>query len=274
MPTDDLNPFPGLSSPEGSSALWRYAGVSLRGSSHQRAEQPCQDAHCITTVAEEFLVTAIADGAGSAASAEVGSSLVAWIGVQEITRKLNLPDQQLTDADWEVLMADVIKTAQAALQDEASLRQLPVRELATTFILVVANPNLVAAAQVGDGATVIGDKAGNVMVLTMPQPGEYINETTFMTSPEASKTAQITVWRGELSHLAVLSDGLQLLCLSLPACTPYKGFFSPLFKFITETTDRTEAEVELINFLESPRIRQLTDDDLTLVLAAVRDEQQ
>jgi hypothetical protein len=265
MQTDESNTTPETPSPD----AWRYAGASMRGSSHEITGQPCQDAHCIANVSEDFFVTAIADGAGSATAAKAGADLAVQTGVQEITKRLNLPEKQLTDDEWQMLMAQVIKATQAALNNEAALRNLPVRELATTLILVVATPNLVVAAQVGDGAAVIRDKKGHVLALTIPQAGEYINETTFMTSPNALETAQITVWRGNISHLAVFSDGLQMLCLKMPDCTPHEGFFSPLFKFITETNDKVEAEAELMRFLGSSRIRNLTNDDMTIVLAAV-----
>jgi hypothetical protein len=46
-------------------------------------------------------------------------------------------------------------------------------------------------------------------------------------------------------------------------------FFAPLFKFIAEAKDLDVANQELTGFLRSPRVCDRTDDDLTLLLAAL-----
>lgn len=71
-----------------------------------------------------------------------------------------------------------------------------------------------------------------------------------------------------VGHLAIFSDGLQRLALKMPEGEPYEPFFSPLFHFTTQIRDETVTEKELIWFLESDRVGERTDDDLTLLLAA------
>ena len=70
-------------------------------------------------------------------------------------------------------------------------------------------------------------------------------------------------------HIAILSDGLQMLALKIPEYMPHAPFFSPLFRFVAEVTDETEAKEQLEAFLRSPRVRKRTDDDLTLLLATL-----
>ena len=50
---------------------------------------------------------------------------------------------------------------------------------------------LVAAAQVGDGA-IVADAEGNVVGLTAPASGEYLNETVFLVSPGAASRRRTT----------------------------------------------------------------------------------
>jgi hypothetical protein len=150
-------------------------------------------------------------------------------------------------------------------------RGIQVRELATTLILVIALPSLVAVMQIGDGAAVVGDETGNILALTMPPSGEYLNETTFLCSPGAVETAQVTLWRGTPAHLALLTDGLQMLALTIPPGIPHAPFFSPLFQFVTDMTDAMAANEQLETFLRSPRVTERADDDLTLFLAAFVD---
>jgi hypothetical protein len=130
---------------------------------------------------------------------------------------------------------------------------------------------LVGAVQVGDGAAVVGDRQGNVIALTAPQSGEYINETAFLNSPDAVEKAQLTVRQAQTAHVAVFSDGLQMLALKMPEGTPHAPFFAPLFRFVEGIMDETQAQAELVAFLRSPRVTSRTDDDLTLLLATLVD---
>jgi hypothetical protein len=156
-----------------------------------------------------------------------------------------------------------------AIEVEATMREVAVRDLATTLIVVAATPEVVSAAQVGDGAVVVGEPEGNIIALTSPGSGDYINETTFLSASMALDTAQVTVWHGGVAYIAVLSDGLQMLALKMPSGVPHVPFFSPLFRFVASATDERQAQEQLMAFLRSPRVRQSVDDDLTLLLATL-----
>lgn len=102
----------------------------------------------------------------------------------------------------------------------------------------------------------------------MPQNGEYLNETTFLISPDALNTVQINVWHGAPGYVAAFSDGLQMLALKMPEGTPHPPFFAPLFQFVARMTDAAAAQEQLTAFLHSPRLRERVDDDVTLLIAA------
>ena len=68
-----------------------------------------------------------------------------------------------------------------AVAQRERILELLVRAVAAEDIFLVERP----AAHVGDGATVIADETGKLIGLTSPPVGEYINETTFITSAEA-----------------------------------------------------------------------------------------
>ena len=126
----------------------------------------------------------------------------------------------------------------------------------------------VAVGQVGDGLAVAKNSMGNLIALTIPSNGEYINQTTFLTSPDALETAQLKIWREEIVNVGVLTDGLQMLALNMIVGEPHKPFFLPLFEFVANAEDRILAKEHLMRFLSSDKITKRTDDDLTLVLAA------
>ena len=273
---------------------WRVVGASVRGASHEERDQPCQDAHYWRILPSGALIAAVADGAGSASLGEVGSELAASTSVNALAAlvepglEMEIGPGLTDEAIGQHLMA-AMETARAALVTEAESRVVNQRELATTLILLIATGNGIAVAQVGDGAAVVGDGQGSVEGLTQPQNGEYINETTFLTSPEALDTVQTGVWRGTTAQGAIFSDGIQMLCLKMPEGLPHPPFFNPLFSFVSEIEpqiepegcshradfehtrdsddlDTKQAKEHLRTFLLSPSVTSNTTDDRTLLL--------
>lgn len=251
---------------------WQVVAASVMGTSHEKRSQPCQDAHQWLLLPNGVLAAAVADGAGSATLAEVGAQIAVEAAVKTICDSQAMLPQ--SDDEWRVFLTATLQVARAAVEAEAAARQVASRDLACTLIAVVATPELIAVAQIGDGAAVAGDSEGNTIALTVPPCGEYINETIFLISPNAVETAQFQVHRQKMAHLAVFSDGLQMLALKIPEGTPHGPFFAPLFKFASSFTNEEDAKQQLESFLRSPRVSERTDDDLTLLLASFCDRQQ
>jgi serine/threonine protein phosphatase PrpC len=244
---------------------WQVVSASVTGKSHEKQNLPCQDAQGYKHLSDSCLIFAVADGAGSAKLADLGANIAVKIALETLEKQINSVDIDLV---WEDYLKLALNQALTAIQTESITQETEVRELATTLILGIATPELVAVAQVGDGAIVVEDKTGNIQELTIPASGEYLNETIFLISPNALETAQINLWSGQAKYLAAFSDGLQMLALKMPEGKPHHPFFSPLFKFVETITDETDAQEQLIGFLRSPRVTQRTDDDLTLILAS------
>jgi hypothetical protein len=242
---------------------WRIIAASVCGTSHQKRSQPCQDAHHWYR-SGDLSIAAVADGAGSASQSDIGAKIAVEVAVQTLRDRLEAQDPpELGDS----LLTEALDRARDAVKTHAKEQQVSVREFASTLIAIVATPERVGAAQIGDGAAIAGDRHGNLISLTLPEAGEYLNETTFLVSPKAVEKAQIHFWQGRPVHLAMFSDGLQLLALSMPQATPHAPFFSPLFQFVAQTSDEDDAIEQLRAFLRSPRVTERTDDDLTLLLA-------
>jgi serine/threonine protein phosphatase PrpC len=262
----------GIGTPPGHLPLrpggWQLAAAQQRGTSHETTGEVCQDAYSLAMLSPEVLIVAVADGAGSARYAQVGASLAASRAAMQLCARLAERDFAFDEENLKNALREALTAAREALDAEAAAREARPHDLATTLILMVARPELIAVSQIGDGASVIANEAGELIALTLPPVGEYINESTFITSSGALREAQTTVWHGRAAQLAAFSDGLQLLCLKWPECTPHEPFFSPLFNFIRTTPDEVRAGQELSDFLNSERIKELTDDDLTLVLAS------
>ena len=251
-------------------AMWKTVGVSVTGTGHLKAGLPCQDAHEVSVLPGGRLIAAVADGAGSAAYAEEGAALAvgtAHLWLNSLPKNLIELDESNPAKLRETLIAP-LNHALGTLERQAEAEEVSLRDFATTLLVAIATPDYVAAAQIGDGAIVLRDANGDLHALTTPQNGEHANETTFLVTEGALENAQVHFWRGQVTHLALFTDGLQRLALKLPEATPHAPFFTPLLQFVANLDDVTEARAQLQNFLRSPRISERTDDDLTLVLAA------
>ncbi|MEA5513204.1 PP2C family serine/threonine-protein phosphatase [Nodularia sp. UHCC 0506] len=249
---------------------WRVVAASVCGTSHVKNQQLCQDAHHWQLLPGNVLVTAAADGAGSASQGKVGAMVAVETAIETLAMQEITPDILADDALVQSLLNQALLAARKAVEDEAIACSKQPQDLATTLIVMLATPNMVAVAQIGDGLAVAKDHQGNLLALTTPDNGEYINQTTFLTSPDALDTAQIKLWRETIVNIGVLTDGLQMLALNMLVGEPHKPFFFPLFDFVENAEDKTLAKEQLVRFLGSERITQRTDDDLTLILAGFR----
>jgi hypothetical protein len=237
--------------------------------SHHKLGLPCQDAHGWKVLENGLLVAAVADGAGSAPLADAGASIAASHATKELAGELNgvSNPSELDNERWEKLLLETAARARARLESEANDRSVSMSDLATTLIVAVVGVSFVAAAQVGDGAIVVALCDDALICLGRPPIGEYLNETSFLTSGTALAQIQPVIWRGDLKAVAMFSDGLQMAALRMPEGEPHPGFFLPLIGFAEGQANAAEARAGLVSFLESPRLRERTDDDVTLLLA-------
>lgn len=246
-------------------------GASVTGSRHAKNGLPCQDAHGWKALPNGTLIAAVTDGAGSSTLGGLGSVLAVEVALRSLAEQAATDEP--TDAPvWQQRLRSSLLESQRALVTKAAQLNVKPRELATTLIVLAATPEVLAVAQIGDGAVVFSDTEGALYALTTPRlrRGEYANETTFLTAPQALSAAQAAVWEGRAAQIAILSDGLQRLALRMPAGTPHGPFFAPLFQFAAtheEAETGETAQDHLRAFLGSPRVIARTDDDLTLLLA-------
>ena len=258
------------------SGSWQVSRASVTGTSHIRAGLPCQDSSN-HHVAGEVLIAAVADGAGSAAKSDVGSSIAAETSVLTAERLLQETHDHSPHPVHGTCLKRVIYGAvgqtRRGLREEAQRLDVDVRELATTLLLMVHTPSILAAGQIGDGAMVVSEGAGDYMTFITPQRGEYANQTNFVTSSEAMSMLEIRVEQVEndLSRLAMFTDGLQNLVLRSHDDSPHAPFFDPVFAWMESQPASVDTDQKLSAFLESPRVTSRADDDLTLLLAAFRE---
>lgn len=244
---------------------WQLVAASVAGRAHERRGVGNQDAFAAATAADGSLLLAVADGAGSAERSAEGARVAADTAVASLAAGGAL------DSGARLLAA--FRQARSAVSRKAERSGIPVREYASTLLLVCAGADSVGALQLGDGAVVI--RSGpDVSRLTPPWRSAYAGETVFLTSPGAEEHLRFTHRPGAgLDGIALLTDGLEPVATDLQSGAPYAPFFAPLFTFAAgEATAASQGprNRELARLLASDRIRSRTHDDTTLVLAVRR----
>jgi hypothetical protein len=253
-------------------AGWRYIDASAVGTSHSKSGTPCQDSYrCelrISPAGEQVFIAVVADGAGSAARAEVGSALVCETFITVATNFIET-GAPVTDVS-EPIPEQWVIAIREKVTEAANSEGRAARDFAATMLAVVVGRDHAACLQIGDGAIVVADsEEGIYQPVFWPDRGEYANTTNFVTEGDALEHLQFTSINRNLIEVAILSDGLQGIALNYQqrsAHEPFfKGFFSPLRR---EPSGRREKLSDsLTSFLSSSIVNEKTDDDKTLVLA-------
>jgi serine/threonine protein phosphatase PrpC len=243
--------------------MWRAVGTSVRGTSHIKFDLPCQDYSAYERViigSSPALVIAIADGAGTARLSQVG----ARAAVEHLLRLIPSDLRSILDANHNSA-CDWLADTRHCLEDIALQEHCELRDLGCTILFAILGEFASFFGQIGDGAWVV-ERDGDYFAATWPSDGEYINETTFLTSPNWADSVKCEMVDA-ISAAAGFTDGLQHLALQFDSQSVYVPFFDPLFRVLRAADDESSLISPLIEFLASDRLAERTDDDKTLVLA-------
>jgi len=256
-------------------SMWSHASASVIGSSHVEMGEPCQDAHqCFLVHPEvgETLVSAVADGAGSAPRGKEGARQACEFFTTQIEALLT-NGGLISDLSVE---QGISWLDQFRLQLEATGEEngFSLRDYACTLLVGVVGPSEAVFLQVGDGSIIFSTALDPdyYQVAHWPERGLYANTTFFATDPDARKHMQHrTVYR-TIEEVAFLTDGLETIALRYQDREAHSPFFRGLFPSLrnTEPGHCKTLSASIAEFLGSERVSKRTDDDKTLVLATRR----
>ncbi|WP_254510767.1 PP2C family serine/threonine-protein phosphatase [Anatilimnocola floriformis] len=237
--------------------MWKLVFGSVQGTSHTQSGMPCQD-YCSGLVSGTTVMAACADGAGSAELSQLGSKAAVDRFI-----KVACGDAEPTKEQLEAW----VDSARENLLEAASETGSAPRQLACTFLAALVGDGWAAFAQIGDGVIVFDGPAGYELAF-WPENGEYANTTRFLSDEDYRQHLRVEIIPRQVSELAVLTDGLQMLALDLAGARVHDRFFAPLFKAVRKGPDETVLQALLLEFMDSKRVNERTDDDKTLLLAA------
>lgn len=254
---------------------WTTIARSAIGTRHQDQQLPCQDAAAVRVLGE-VAIGAVADGAGSAPLADVGAKLAVDTAVHSLSRteiwwqrrQLSwsaLPEFPPTDL-LHRLFSKAAQRALGTLARQAQVNDCALEDLACTLLMFLATPRWLAAMQIGDGFIVVRSPEQSYHLLFQPDKGEFVNQTSFLTSPGAIATMQVRLWADTPLFICAATDGLERVAIRFQDWTAFPPFFQPLEAYLEETLTPEPDDAYLVNFLTSDRLNARTDDDKTLLL--------
>lgn len=225
---------------------------------------------------------AVADGAGSARFSAAGAHLAVSVATALTERLFARVDwARAQPADLEARLRDVLgSTARAVrsavdatgVQGSRSGGQV---SFESTLTLAVLAPPWLCLLRVGDGFVVLDDGGQSRVWPAGPQPSGDSSLTTFLTMAQAPDQAMVQALRlPDLRAVALGTDGLDgIVVVPGPdgVLQPFPEFFDVVLPGVA---DGSVNSGQLLSMLRSKHVQSATDDDVTLVLAVRRSEQQ
>lgn len=245
---------------------WAACGASVVGSEHQRRGLGCDDAYSYG-ISGDFLVAAVADGAGSVSGTSAWGAYIACRSVLKQAMNPTFIDRYRAGSatDAQQLIRSLFDHALDRVQQQAAVMGLDGALLSTTLCVGLADRKLATFAQIGDGIIAIERKMV-VQTLLIEHKDEYANTTTFLQSEHALNDALRSATQSGVTALALSTDGMSYKITEVATGAPYQPFFRGSWQHLRSGADSEQFEA-MLSGIEDDQ----TGDDKTMVLAAVRE---
>lgn len=252
---------------------WRFAAASVTGTSHLAASRGCDDAcRCeIVTGADgsAVLLAAVADGAGSAQAGARGSALACSSIIEQV--RVWLAAEADPGALSHATARNWLEGVRESIAEEAGLRDMTLRDFATTLLLAVVGQDAAALLHVGDGAIVVKAEESSWLPASWPQHGTHAGETYFVTDSGADERISLTILAQPVCEIALFTDGLERLLLNHAQKTAQAAAFERMLAPLRASAacgEDVELSGSLGRYLASEAVSRRTDDDVTLIMAS------
>ena len=246
---------------------WKVYAAAAIGSSHLESGTPCQDAFAHAR-AGDVLVAVVCDGAGSAPRSHVGSARFSRAVADSLVARAAKMPTELCDADPTDLAEAArlaISAERSALREQADREGVELNAFAATLVCAVVGPAGGWFLHVGDGIGV-AELVDGEPVLSLPENGEYANETYFVTGSQWSEHLRFTAIPGPVRTLVLMSDGAAPFVMAKNNLGLFRPFMDPVERFLA-ASDEAAGSAGLAATLGDPRTHTITTDDKTLLVA-------
>lgn len=248
---------------------WRIYAASATGKSHLDKGIPCQDAFAFHADGDA-LVAVVCDGAGSAASSDVGSRLTADTVVHSLAAAWAQQAEVLATSEQALFeaVADAVLAARAALSAAAGEARAELSSYAATLVGFVGDAGGGWFFHIGDGLGVgeAVDAQAHAARVSAPENGEYANETYFVTGEAWREHLRVLAVPYPIARLSLMSDGAMPFAMEKGNAGLYRPFIDPVARYLA-SVDEDAGSRALFGTLDDPRTHGITSDDKTLLIA-------
>jgi hypothetical protein len=262
---------------------WSVYAFSIVGVSHSGDAKPSDDA-CTLLEVGEWLIGIVSDGAGSAKFGGLGGRMVAEHVGAALARRVAGGEMQpkldeSESADWRTVIEEAIEYARAAIirlsvpdfnSDTHETQTKLLREYHATLVGFVSNGAAGLFFHVGDGLGIAfknalaTDQSSTIPPhqLSLPENGEYANETFFITMQNWREHLRLTFF-GPASSIVLMSDGISNLVLTRHD-TLFDRTIVPIMNYLPTVTPDLAAQA-LLNTFTNAEANIVSGDDKTLI---------
>lgn len=233
--------------------MW-YIGKNCAGKRINKHNEfdVCADALGVSILGQQAFIV-LSDGAGSASKGGLGAKIIVEESLAFLTSQ-----KEIFSMDAQHLLNHV----REVLYLKSCEMNCIVSDFAATMLVLMVTPHGYKALQIGDGFMIIQSQ-GNIERIGVPQKGEYINETVFVTDDVVrpalySSDIPIQFW-------ALSSDGLETVAIEREGA-PHAAFFQPFWSYLATQPCGSAADEEIYQFLISEPLRARAHDDVSLAI--------
>lgn len=247
---------------------WLACGASVTGSEHERRGLGCDDAYGYGIVGD-FVVAAVADGAGSVSGTSAWGAYTACQSVlADALQPRFVHDFRSTPAEHsEALMRWLFDCAVVRVREHADTMGLDPSRLSTTLCVALAARDHAIFGQIGDGI-IATENDGAVETLLIESKDDYANSTWFLQSDNAFEESYRTEIQSRVTAFALSTDGMSYKITNVATGEAYEPFFRGSWQHVRSGAS-ADKFAELLRGIEDDQ----TGDDKTMVLATLADGQ-
>lgn len=247
---------------------WKAIAHSAPGTSHINRKIPCQDCGD-WRVKDDWIVGAVSDGSGSAKYSDKAAQIAVQVALERMQSQSW--NSQPSEKEAKAIFTEVGNEVLHQLKIKANEINCALRDLSCTLLLFIATPTWLSAMQIGDGLIVVRQNQDDYKLIFMPDKGEFVNETNYITTLDNLTDIKVCVKAGNHKFICVSTDGLEKVSICYQDnWRPFNGFFKSLENYMRSKNNLAE-DNELISFLNSDKLNAETDDDKTLLLCLYED---
>lgn len=244
---------------------WRIIGASLRGSEHVCRGIERQDAFA-AGVAAGMAFAVVCDGAGSARCAAAGAgrfSAAVLEALEHEARETADSKRRFSIARFHDVILEAVELCRVGIKAEG----LALHEHHATLLVLAARRDATFIAHVGDGLAGVAPTADwREAGLSLPENGEYANETVFVTEDDWWERLRCSWWSPlPPGGVAVaLTDGAMPFVIGRNQQGLEPEFMAPVSRYLFASGGMAAAEA-LAATLGSREACRISGDDKTLV---------